>query len=86
MNLQKILINYKTSSAGFILILGGVLTIVYTFAETGRAPTQAEMMAQITAIFGGIGLLMSRDADKSTEESNNNKAEEDEGERVDNTQ
>lgn len=82
--LNKILINWKTSSAGLLLIIGAIVSIAYSFNETGHAPAQVELMAQITAFFGGLGLLLSRDVDKSMEETNGRKDLEDVGERTNN--
>jgi len=84
MKFQKILVNYKTSSTGLLIIIGAVLSIIYTVAETGTAPPQTELMVQLTAIATGIGFLVSRDVDKSTEETNGRKDLEDFGERINN--
>lgn len=80
--LNKILINWKSSSAGILLILGAVISIVYSISDNGRIE-QAEMMAQITALLGGIGLLLSRDVGVSTERENGHPELEDAGERTD---
>ena len=82
--MNKILVNWKTSSVGLLMIIAALVSIIYTVAETGRAPGEAALMTQITAIFGGIGILLSRDYDKSTEETNGHKEMEDAGERINN--
>jgi len=82
MTFQQILINWKTSSAGFLLIISGIVSIIYAVNETGRAPDQSILMAQLTAIFGGLGLLLSRDVNVSTEATNGHKELEDAGERA----
>ncbi len=84
MDFNKILINYKTSSAGILLIIGAIVSITYSVTQTGEAPAQSELMGQITAIFAGVGLLLSRDVDKSTEATNGHKEMEDAGERINN--
>ncbi len=64
------------------MILGAVISIIYTLSESGRVPNQTELMTQLTGIFGGVGLLLTRDAGVSTEEENGRKDLEDIGERT----
>lgn len=83
MDLQKILVNWKTTSAGALMVIGAIVGIVYALTEKG-APTQTELMTAFTAVFAGLGLIFSRDVDKSTEETNGHKEMEDAGERINN--
>ncbi len=64
------------------MVLGALISLVYSIVETHSAPPQTELMTQIIAVFGGIGLLLSRDVDKSTEETNGHPENEDAGERT----
>jgi hypothetical protein len=84
MNLQKILINYKTSSAGFLLIIGAVVGIIFSVLDNGRVEKD-EIMIAFTAIFGGISALLARDIGVSTEAENGVPELEDAGERTDAT-
>lgn len=81
---QKFLINWKTSSAGVLLIVGAVISLVYAFTDSNSAgrPSEVVLMAQITAIITGFGLIVARDADKSSEETAGVKELEDAGERA----
>ena len=48
--------NWKTTSAGILMILGGV----YALATT-HPLTQEVLMASAAAILGGIGLIFAKD-------------------------
>ncbi len=80
--MEKILVNWKTSSAGFLMLIGAVVSIVYPILQNRQPPSQTELMTAITALFGGLGLILSRDIDKSTEATNGHPELEDIGERT----
>jgi hypothetical protein len=52
--------SWKTTSAGILMIAGGVVGLV--FAWKNNALNEASIMAGITAIVGGIGLIKAKDA------------------------
>ena len=56
--------NWKTTSAGLTLIIGAVVTIVYS-AKAG-AVTQEVLMGAVAAVLGGVGLLFAKDSDAPT--------------------
>ncbi len=80
--LNKILVNYKTSSAGFLLIIGAVVGIVFTVIDNGSL-SKDDVMTAFATIFTGFGLLLARDIGISTEAENGRKDLEDIGERTD---
>ncbi len=49
--------NWKTTSAGLIMIIGAISSFFFIEGKL----TQAELMIQITAILGGLGLLFAKD-------------------------
>lgn len=56
--------SWKTTSAGLLTILGAVVGLWFK----RHSLDEATIMTALTAILGGIGLLMARDNDKSTED------------------
>ncbi len=80
--LNKIIVNWKTSSAGIFAILGAIISIVYSINDDGRIG-ESELITQLSFIFAGIGLLLSRDIGISTERENGRADLEDVGERTD---
>jgi len=52
--------DWKTTSSGIVLIVGAIVTIVYS-AVSGTV-TQVEIMAAVGAVVTGIGLLFAKDA------------------------
>jgi hypothetical protein len=79
--LDKMIVNYKTSSMGFLMIIGAITSIIYSLQQDNFIG-QVELMTQITAIFAGVGFLVSRDIGVSTEAENGRKDLEDAGERA----
>jgi hypothetical protein len=53
--------NWKTTSAGLIMIIGSVATLIFT-----HPLTQAVIVAAATAILGGIGLIFAKDSGGTT--------------------
>jgi hypothetical protein len=60
--IQNLLKNWKTSTAGILMITAGVNILVFT-----EINPQNITMA-VTSFCGGIGLLFARDGDKSSEQ------------------
>jgi hypothetical protein len=58
--------SWKTTSAGILAILGGLVRIA--FAIKSGTFTEEACMTSATAIVSGFGLLAARDNDKSTEQ------------------
>ena len=58
--MNKYFKNWKTTSAGLLLIIGGVSSIIYDVTHVGF--TQEKFMAQAGAILTGIGLVAGADA------------------------
>ena len=54
--MKKLFKNWKTTSAGLLSIAGGI--VLYTGDKT-------KLMESLTAIMAGIGLLVSKDHDKT---------------------
>jgi hypothetical protein len=53
--------NWKTTSAGIIMIAGGIVRLA--FAIKAGNFTEEAIMTSVTAITGGIGLLLAKDND-----------------------
>lgn len=49
--------NWKTTSAGIIMVLGGITTLVFA----NHPLTSEAIMGAATAILGGIGLMFAKD-------------------------
>lgn len=49
--------NWKTTSAGILLIIGGACGLIFT-----HPVTQEVFMASATSILGGIGLIFAKDS------------------------
>lgn len=58
--MNRYLKNWKTTSAGIVTILGGVLTIVYAVKE-GKVTAEL-ITGAVSAILGGVGLIFASDA------------------------
>lgn len=58
--------SWKTTSAGILMIAGALTDI--GFAIVNKDISKPEVMASITAIVGGVGLILARDNDKSSED------------------
>lgn len=66
--IQNLLANWKTTSTGIILIIGGIIHLVFFIVNHIGSWTSADeaiITATITGMFGGIGLLVAGDASKS---------------------
>lgn len=57
--------SWKTTSAGIISIIGGLVRLIFAF-KTGI--TEEAIMTSVTTIVAGIGLIFARDNDKSSED------------------
>jgi len=71
MNFKALKINWKTTAAG----LGVIFTALWpaiTAATDGIDATEPNWNLVFTAVIAGIGLIFTRDADKSSEDSNGN--------------
>ena len=55
--------NWKTTSAGLVLIVGAVVHLI--FQIRGGHITENDIMLAIGAILGGVGMLAAGDASKS---------------------
>lgn len=69
--LQRILTNWKTTSAGLVAIVGATVHIVYAIKQ--GTITEETWMSQIAIALAGFGLLAAGDASQSaaaTPESN----------------
>jgi hypothetical protein len=53
--------SWKTTSAGIVMIVGALVGLF--FAYKNNALNETNIMAGVTAILGGIGLIFSKDAD-----------------------
>jgi len=58
--------SWKTTSAGILMIASALTDVGWAIIH--KTITQAEIMADITAVVGGIGLMLARDNDKSSED------------------
>jgi len=65
--INNLLQNWKTTSAGLIMIAGSVIHLVFS-VRAGTANENTWTIA-ITAIIGGIGLLLAGDAAASVQKS-----------------
>ncbi len=64
MDLSKV--SWKTTLTGILMILGSLSAIVLAYLQEGHAPEN--FTGLIGTIIGGIGLLMARDSDKTSED------------------
>ena len=48
--------SWKTSSAGLLMIIGAIVAMIYT-----KPLDQTTLMATVSAVVGGIGLLFAKD-------------------------
>jgi hypothetical protein len=69
--LHPYLANWKTSIAGVTMLLSGAATIAHEIATLASGGTPDLEIIGIAAgnVVGGVGLVLGRDADKSTEQS-----------------
>lgn len=59
--------SWKTTSAGLLMILGGLVHI--GFSIKNKTFTEPDIMAQLTLILGGVGLMFARDNNKTSEDA-----------------
>jgi hypothetical protein len=57
--IKSLLTNWRTTSAGLIMIIGSVVHLVYAVLE--ETATESTWTVSLTAIVGGIGLMFARD-------------------------
>ena len=58
--------SWKTTSAGLLTILGGVTK--FAFACKNGTVTEDSVMTMCVVVVAGLGLMLARDNDKSTEQ------------------
>ena len=58
--IQRLIANWKTTSAGVIMIIGAIVHLYFN-----RPLTEPMLMMGVTAIIGGLGLLFAGDANVS---------------------
>jgi hypothetical protein len=58
--IQRLIANWKTTSAGVIMIIGAIVHLFFN-----RPLTEPMVMMGVTAIIGGLGLLFAGDANVS---------------------
>jgi len=56
MNIGK---SWKTTSAGILMIVGAIVGLVFAFKN--NAVNEGTVMAAVTSIMGGVGLLVAKD-------------------------
>jgi len=61
--IKNLLTNWKTTSAGAILIAGSLVHIAFLYKA--HAVDEGSVMTALTGILGGIGLLAAGDASQS---------------------
>ena len=52
--------DWKTTSTGILMVVGGIVGFV--FSVKGAGVSEAGIIAAVTAVLGGIGLLFAKDA------------------------
>lgn len=58
--------SWKTTSAGIAMIAGAAIHI--GFAIHSKTVTEADLTATVPVLLGGVGLLMARDNNKTSED------------------
>ena len=61
--------NYTTTILGIGVILSALGGAIARFFGEGEPPTLEEILAHKETILAGVGLILARDADKSSEQS-----------------
>lgn len=61
--MTNLLINWRTSSAGLIVILTGLVHLLFAFKN--KSFTETDTITTLTTIVTGIGLVVSRDSKAS---------------------
>ncbi len=59
MKLDNLFVNWKTTSAGVLAIIGGLVRVSFMIAQQGVS--EEGVMTTITAMVTGVGLLFARD-------------------------
>lgn len=62
--LLRLLKNWKTTSAGLLIIIGAIVHIVFVL-RSPEPVTETEIMVAVGAILGGLGMLYSTDSSES---------------------
>ena len=65
--LKRLIENYKTTSAGILMIVGSIVHLLFN-----HPLTEPMVMMGVTAIVGGLGLLFAGDANVSAVASDKN--------------
>jgi len=60
--MTSMLSNWKTTTAGTAMILGGVADFLHQIATS--TPDGTRLTADWTAVVGGVGLILAKDHDK----------------------
>lgn len=63
--------SWKTTSAGILMICAALTHLA--FAIINKTVSEGEVMGVCTAVVGGLGLIVARDNDKSSEDVGANK-------------
>ncbi len=58
--------SWKTTTAGILAVVGGIVR--FYFAVKAGQVTEEAITTSLTAILSGIGLIVARDNDKSSED------------------
>lgn len=58
--------SWKTTSAGLLMIIGGIVHIGFSIYH--KIMTEQDMMSQAVLIVGGIGLMSARDNNKTSKD------------------
>jgi len=61
-------LSWKTASAGILSIATALIGFISAWATSGHYPGDAAALAALTGILNGIGLLVARDNDKTSQE------------------
>jgi hypothetical protein len=65
--MNKYLTNWKTTSTGLISIAGAITLIAFAIKQGDL--NEEKVMAAVTALTAGVGLIFARDYDKSSEQT-----------------
>src|ERR1039458_9668273 len=65
--IQRLIANWKTTSAGIVMIIGAIMHLLFN-----HPLTEPMVMVGVTAIVGGLGLLFAGDANVSAVASDKN--------------
>ena len=71
--IKNLITNYKTTSAGAVMIIGSVIHLIFAI-RAGNA-TEGVWTASVTAIVAGIGLILAGDGSASLQQTAQLKAD-----------